>query len=98
MIDLPAIVARWISSLILDSPTVPWRPEEKQKFPDHIRPLLRKVGEAAYQADLFPVTPEDKQGNELFDMLPGVLPYNRFTLSVRLPIRLNGNTRRRPSC
>jgi hypothetical protein len=60
-----------------------WSAGQRGKFPDNLRPPLRKVGQTAFQYDLF--TFEVKEGKDIspfFESLPSVLPYNKFTLTV----------------
>ncbi|ORY34637.1 hypothetical protein BCR39DRAFT_513729 [Naematelia encephala] len=55
-----------------------WNLASKNKFPDELRPPLRRVGEAAYHHDLFG-SREDSPG--FYASLTCCLPYNTFTLT-----------------
>ena len=56
-----------------------WNPGEKAKFPEHLKPRLKRVGRAAFEHDMFG-TREDSRG--LYQALTSALPYNQFTLTV----------------
>ena len=52
----------------------------KNKFPEHLKAILKSVGIAAMKYDMFG---ERDEARDLYVALPSVLPYNQFTLTVR---------------
>jgi len=53
----------------------------KNKFPEHLKPVLRAAGVTAMRHDMFG---ERDEAKGFYMSLPSVLPYNQFTLAVRM--------------
>lgn len=77
---VPQEVARALLALRLESLEYDWDHANRSKFPEHLKPSLKRASTIAYQHDVFDVFDHTSEDKGFAICLQSVYPYNVFTL------------------